>query len=407
MNTSSSHSDRGGAGQSAAPPSLARLFLGFLHLGLTAFGGLAMIPFIRRYAVEKRGWIDEKRFKLGVGLSQAIPGATAMQVAAYVGLNARGLPGALAAYLGFGLPAFLLILALSAGYAGAQSMAGLQGLFAGLKALVVALIASAAVDCSQRYAQTGLDKLLALAAAFWLGFGGNPILAVLVIMAGCAVSARFVGTNPNPAPVVGSNAGWTPSRGYWRGLAALFALLVLGLFALRAYEGRLYELAVLMLRVDLFAFGGGYVSVPFMLHEVVNARGWLTLDAFMDGIALGQITPGPIVMTAAFVGYLLTGLSGALVATVYVFAPSFFLLTALAGFVSRLLGSAALQRALRGSLATLVGLLAATAAQFILGSPPRMDTGFLALAAFVALRAGVGLLWVVLLGAGVSWLALR
>jgi chromate transporter len=330
-----------------------------------------------------------------------------MQVAAYVGLNARGLPGALAAYLGFGLPAFLLIVALSAWYVSAQSLVGLQGLFSGLKALVVALIVSAAVDCSQRYAQNRVDKLLALVAALWLGFGGNPILAVLAIMGGCALSARFVGANPNPAPVVGPKTGWTPSRGYWRGLAALFALLVLGLAVFRAYEGRLYDLAVLMLRVDLFAFGGGYVSVPFMLHEVVNARGWLTLDAFMDGIAFGQVTPGPIVMTAAFVGYLLSGVTGALVGTVYVFAPSFFLLTALAGWVSRLLGSTALQRALHGSLATLAGLLAATAAQFILGAEPRMDTGFLALAAFVALRAGVGLLWVVLLGAGLSWLALR
>jgi chromate transporter len=403
MNTRATH--QGGTSQ-ASPPSLAGLFFGFLHLGLTSFGGLAMIPFIRRYAVEKRRWIDEKRFKQGVGLSQAIPGATAMQVAAYVGLNARGLPGAFAAYFGFGLPAFLLILALSAGYAGAQSMAGLQGLFAGLKSLVVALILSAAVDCSERYAQTGLDKLLALVAAFWLGFGGNPILAVLVIMAGCAVSARFVAGAPPSAPAA-SNAGWRPSRGYWLGLAAMLVLLIAALAAFHLFSARLYELAVLMLRVDLFAFGGGYVSVPFMLHEVVNARGWLTLDAFMDGIALGQITPGPIVMTAAFVGYLLSGLSGALVATVYVFAPSFFLLTALAGFVSRLLGSAALQRALHGSLATLVGLLAATAAQFILGAQWRLDTGFLALAAFVALRVGVGLMWVVLLGSGLSWLALR
>jgi len=385
-------------------PSLATIFGGFLRLGLTAFGGPAMIPAIRRYAVEEKKWLPGAQFKVGVALGQVIPGATAMQVAAYVGLKARGLPGALAAYTGFGLPAFLLITALSAVYSRTHNAAGLAATFAGLKVVVVALITSAAIDASQRYAQRLPEKLLALAAGLMLGFGLDPLLAIL---GGCAVAMLLFRDAAQHVASPGLASPAQNIRVHYAWLAGLTLCLAAGLACLFAVDRVSFDLATLMLRIDLFAFGGGYVSVPLMLHEVVEVRGWMDLPTFMDGIALGQVTPGPIVMTAAFVGYLQAGLPAALVATVSVFAPSFLLLAATAPCVEAVLGSVLVQRALHGSLATLVGLLAAISGRFGLAMDWSPAAALLAAAAFVALRAGANIFWVVLAGGGLGFLLLR
>lgn len=108
-------------------------------------------------------------------------------------------------------------------------------------------------------------------------------------------------------------------------LSMLFSILLLGLLAFYIADKRLFNLAALMMKIDLFAFGGGFASLPLMLHEIVTVRGWIDHKTFMDGIALGQVTPGPIVITATFVGYMLHGLSGALAATLGMFTPSLLL----------------------------------------------------------------------------------
>ncbi len=133
------------SGNTMEKPSLVRIFAAFLRLGLTAFGGPAMVPYIRALAVDKKGWLGESSFQLGMAVCQLIPGATAMQMAAWVGLRSRGGPGALAAYLGFGLPAFALMAALSLLYFSARDVPMLTAAFSGLQLVVVALILHAAI----------------------------------------------------------------------------------------------------------------------------------------------------------------------------------------------------------------------------------------------------------------------
>jgi chromate transporter len=168
----------------------------------------------------------------------------------------------------------------------------------------------------------------------------------------------------------------------------------------------LAALALLMIRVDLFAFGGGFASVPLMLHETVDVRQWMDSKTFMDGIALGQVTPGPIVITATFVGYQVAGPAGAVVATAGVFAPSLALVLATVPYLDRLRRSALFRRALRGILASFVGLLAAVAVNFGRAVEWTVPAGLLAAAAFAALRLKVDILWVVLAGAAVAVLVL-
>jgi len=128
----------------------------------------------------------------------------------------------------------------------------------------------------------------------------------------------------------------------------------------------LYELAALMFRIDLFAFGGGFASVPLMFHEIVEVRGWLEPQKFLDGIALGQVTPGPIVITATFIGYLLHGPMGAAIATIGVFLPSFLILVGVAPFFDRLRRTNFFYVGTRGTLCSFVGLLLAVTIRFSL-----------------------------------------
>jgi chromate transporter len=188
-------------------------------------------------------------------------------------------------------------------------------------------------------------------------------------------------------------------------LIALVALV--GLIALLLTHRRLFDLSGLMLRVDALAFGGGFASVPVMLHEVVGVNHWMSTRAFMDGIAMGQVTPGPIVITATFVGYQVAGLVGATLATVAVFLPSFLILTFVVPHFDRMKANRYFQRAMRGILASFVGLLLAVTIKFALAVPWSPASVLLAGAAFVALMLKVEVPWVVVPGALVSVLLFR
>lgn len=161
-------------------PSLSRLFLSFFKLGATAFGGPGMVPYIGNMAVEKRQWLDEQTFRDGVALCQSIPGATAMQVSAYVGLRAKGLIGAAAAFVGFGLPAFFLMVALSAIYTRTYSLPAVVSVFHGLQAVVVAIVANAMVSFGKTSLKTWQEIFVASIAAGIFGLGLNPIFAIML-----------------------------------------------------------------------------------------------------------------------------------------------------------------------------------------------------------------------------------
>jgi chromate transporter len=379
-------------------PSLSSLFLSFLKLGATAFGGPGMVPYIGNMAVEKRKWLDEQTFRDGVALCQTIPGATAMQVSAYVGLRARGLAGAAATFVGFGLPAFSLMVALSAIYLRTYSLPAVVSVFHGLQAVVVAIIANATVS----FGKTSLNKwqeiFIASIAAGMFGCGLNPIFAILLAaILGIALSeGNPVSSGPEQKQELYSrdNLGWV-----FVAAAAGFALLFV-------INRPLFKLAGLMFRIDLFAFGGGFASVPLMFHEIVEVRGWLEPQKFLDGIALGQITPGPIVITATFIGYLLHGPIGAAIATIGVFLPSFLILVGVAPFFDRLRRAAFFNAATRGILCSFVGLLLAVTIRFAVNVTWDMSRILVGVAAFVALLLKVDIIWIVLLGTVISLLLL-
>ena len=175
-----------------------------------------------------------------------------------------------------------------------------------------------------------------------------------------------------------------------------------GLSLLFYFQKELFELAVLMSKIDLLAFGGGFVSVPLMFHEIVDARAWIDGPTFLNGIVLGQFTPGPIVITATFVGYLVYGLPGALVATVAIFLPSFLMLIGVAPWFDRVRSSPWFTRAIGGILCSFVGLLLTVTIRFALNVHWDWPHVALAAAALTALVFKLDILWVVLGGTAVS-----
>jgi chromate transporter len=191
-----------------------------------------------------------------------------------------------------------------------------------------------------------------------------------------------------------------------RPLLSIVALTVVGCLLLFLIDHRLFALAVLMFRLDVFAFGGGFASVPLMFHEIVEVRAWMDGSTFLDGIALGQITPGPIVMTATFVGYVLYGVPGAIIATMSIFLPSFVIVIGIVPYFDRLRRSRAMQQALSGIVCAAVGLMLTVTVRLALEIPWDLPRAVLASLAVVALGLQVDLLWVVVVGTALSMVAL-
>lgn len=372
------------------------LFISFLRLGLTAFGGPAMIAYIKEWSVNRKRWLDEETFKEGVSLCQSIPGATAMQMAAYVGLRSGGVIGGLLSFTGFGLPAFALMLMFSIAYVSAHELPFVLSLFKGLQVIVVAIIANATYSFGKGIVKNYREILIALTSTVLLWSGVSPFVVI--------ISAAFVGLvifRNTGAPESSHHAG-QGNEIMFRKLVILSALFLMGLVGLYVLNEGFFNLAAIMLKIDLFAFGGGFGSVPLMLHEIVDVRRWMDSKTFMDGIALGQVTPGPIVITATFVGYLMYGFIGALVATIAVFIPSFLILTGILPFYDRLKTSAYFLRATKGILATFVGLLFYAALKFGTAVPWDISRILLGLATFAALMRKIDILYVVLIGAVIS-----
>jgi chromate transporter len=382
-------------------PSAAAIFGSFLRLGITAFGGPAMIAHIKEMSVKRNQWLTEEIFKDGVVICQSVPGATAMQMAAYVGLRSGGVRGAIASYAGFGLPAFLLMLALAVFYSGSREMPLVVSLFQGLQVMVVAIVANATFHFGRDIGKKPEDLVLAAVAAalFWLG------VSPFAVIVGAAMAGAFLFKDPVLLPSSAKkegDAGKVP-----RPIIVFMILACAGVVGLYFADRKLYRLAVLMLRIDLFAFGGGFASLPLMFHEVVNAMGWMDGKTFMDGIALGQVTPGPIVITATFVGYLVRGFPGALVATLAIFTPSFVVLVAVTPFFDRLKSAKYFSGTTRGILASFVGLLFYMTIRFGVAVPWEPGKVLFGIAVVFALARKMNILHIVLVGSALSIVIFR
>ncbi len=376
-------------------PALIQLFGSFLRMGITAFGGPAMIPYVHKMAVGKKQWLDNVSFQDGVALCQTIPGATVMQMAAYIGLKVRGLRGAMVCYIGFILPAFLLMLALSFVFVRTHELPAVVSVFSGLQAVIVAVVANATVSFRRTSLKDWKSALIALIAAGLFGLMANP---VLIIILAALLGMLLNGRQPDACNAPHS----TEMRQTTLPLLLFLLVSAAGLALLLIFRKDLFYLAVLMAKIDLLAFGGGFASVPLMFHEIVEVRSWMDAPTFLNGIVLGQFTPGPIVITATFVGYLIYGIPGAIIGTVGIFLPSFLILVGIAPWFDRVRSSPFFAEVISGILCSFVGLLFTVTIRFGLNVQWDLTHAALAFAAFAALYFKMDILWVVLAGTVIS-----
>jgi chromate transporter len=305
--------------EDTSPVGFARVLGYFLRLGAIGFGGpIATVGYMQRDLVERRAWIDRQDFLDGVALGQTMPGPLAAQVAMWVGYLRRGSLGALAVAAAFIAPSFLLVVAVGALYTGYSGLPVVQALFYGIAPAVMAIITIAAVKLVRMTDRRDwrLWTISALVFGLTAATGSEPV--PVIIGAGLLMIIldarpthwwpRRNRTKPSDPPEA------RPSR------TLPFALPATAVGAV-AGGGVLTALGLFFLKTGALVFGSGLAIVPFLRVGVVDQHHWLTQGQFLDAVAMGLITPGPVVITAGFIGYLVAGLPGAIVATVAIFTP--------------------------------------------------------------------------------------
>ena len=368
---------------SAPTGNALEVFGAFLRLGLTSFGGpIAHLGYFRDEFVARRKWLDERTYADLIALCQFLPGPASSQAGMAIGISRAGLPGALAAWLGFTLPSALALIAFAYGLA--HFGGGSAGWLHGLKVVAVAVVAQAVWGMARSLTPDRPRVSLAILAALVVLAWPTALGQVAAIVAG-GIAGRLWLAAPAAA---GPATAVFPIRRGWAIAAwiAFFALLVGLPFAAKLTADPTVAVIDSFYRAGSLVFGGGHVVLPLLQAEVVP-RGWVSNDAFLAGYGAAQAVPGPLFTFAAYLGTVMTappgGWLGGLVCLVAIFVPAFLLVVGALPYWDRLRASAAAQSALAGVNAAVVGLLLAALYHPVWTSAIRGAGDFgLALAAF-------------------------
>jgi chromate transporter len=342
---------------------------------------MAILQNVRSVPVKRR-WLSREDIDEGLGLVLLYPGAMMVDLVAYIGYRTRGVRGAIVSVVGFVTPALALMLGLSWLYSQNGVQARLGDVIIGLNAIVVGVIVNVALDFAAQHGRGRIEALLAL-GAFAVGvFGVNLLWAVLGALVTGAILLRADPPTAMALPPA------TSSFSLRRLLVALTpaTVVLVGVLAAVAASGALADLVADMAKIGTVAFGNGTTILPVLQQDAVATHHWLSPQAFSAGVAFGMVTPGPFLITAAFVGFQVAGWWGGILATVAIFAPSVAMTTVAAEIYPSLRHLAVVRGAIRGIMAAFVGLLAVVV--FSLGRLviPVPAAEVLAAAALVATR---------------------
>lgn len=367
-----------------APTSLLELAALFLRLGATAFGGpAAHIAMMRDEVVRRRGWLTDPQFLDLLGATNLIPGPNSTELAIHIGWARRRWSGLLVSGLSFILPAMLMTGALGWAYVRFGQRPVLAGLLWGIKPIVVAVVARALLSLAPAAAASWLLRTVLVASTVAVALGGDE-LAILFGAGALVAATRAARERGRPL------AQMIPISAPAVGVASLGAVSLSGLFWV-------------FLKIGSVLFGSGYVLLAFLRTDLVLRLHWLTEAQLIDAVAVGQITPGPVFTTATFIGYLLAGSAGALVATAGIFLPAFVFVAASGPLVPRLRASPIAGAFLDGLNVASLALMAVVTAQLARTAIVDLPTTVLALAAAaLLLRFKLNATWLMLGGATVG-----
>src|SRR5215212_4871473 len=324
----------------------------FLKLGTIGFGGpVALVGYMQRDLVERHHWIDDEEYKLAFALAQIMPGPLAAQLAMAIGYFAHGVLGATLVGFAFVLPSFLMVLGLSALYVAYGGLWWMQAVFYGVSAAVIGIIAIASYKLACKV--NGGDPLL---------WGIFAVLFIVTAVAQAELAEFFLVAGILVLPIKAAAA------------------------AAAAQSNDLWEILLFFTKAGAFVFGSGLAIVPFLYEGVVRQFGWLTEQQFLDAVAVAMITPGPVVITVAFIGFLVAGFSGATLAAIGIFLPVWVLTVIPAPWFVRHRNNAQLRAFSDGATAAASGAIAG--AVVVLGQRAIIDIPTAAIA-----LASLSVLW--------------
>jgi len=351
--------------------SLRDLVRYFLWLGATGFGGpIALVGFMQRDLVESRRWFGAQEYREGLALAQLAPGPLAAQLAIYLGWARAGASGAAIVGLAFVLPSFVTVVALAVAYLHFGGLAWMQGAFYGLGAAVIALIARSCLKLARLTLRDALHWTLFAFAALVTAWTESEIVWVMVGAGVAAMAVRASRLAPGPGTALG--------------LVLLPPVLVTGLSG-PATSDTLLRIAWYFGEAGAFVFGSGLAIVPFLHGGVVQQFAWLDERQFLDAVAVAMITPGPVVITVGFIGYLVAGPAGAVVAALATFLPCYLFTVIPAPHFRRWQQSAAVVAFVGGVTAAATGAIAG--AVIVLGRRAVVDPATAAIALLALLAA--------------------
>jgi chromate transporter len=408
----------------STPPQLSRLAeiaRLFLKLGFTAFGGpAAHVALIEEEVVARRRWIDRQHFLDMVSAVNFVPGPNSTELAIHLGQVRAGFPGLVVAGVCFIVPAMLIILPLAWFYVRYGAMPGVGNALVGIKATMVAIVVVALV----RFARTGLKDaftaliaLLATAASLLMTYFNVPQQELVILATAAIAGLLWYGRS---APVLPEGPERSASGAAKSSLPAIPLMLAPAAVGATGFAGQLLAMALCFLKVGATLFGSGYVLASFLHSGLVEHHRWLTDRELLDAIAVGQVTPGPLLTAASFIGYLLGarnfgggtggGIVGGVVATAAIFLPAFLFISLLGPLLPRLRASPRARGALDGMNAAVVALILVVSLWFarsVLWTPTGVDrlaTAVFAVSLALLLTTKLNPTWLIL-GAGLIGLA--
>jgi chromate transporter len=348
-----------------SPAPVGAFLLYFLKLGTFGFGGpIALAGHMQRDLVEERHWISKQDYLDGLALAQLAPGPLAAQLAMYLGYVRAGIAGATLVGVAFILPSFAMVIAMAVAYVRFGGLSWMQAVFYGIGAAVVAIIARSAAKLGKTV--LGKDKLL------W------AIFAVLAVST--AVTKREIGWLFVLGGVVSAVI-----RGRVQLHASKAVPLMFAVSSSAVAGNQVWQLLLFFGKAGLFVFGSGLAIVPFLHGGVVQQHAWLNEQQFLDAVAVAMITPGPVVITVAFIGYLVAGFSGALAAGAGVFLPVYAIVLLLGPYYNRLAGNVGLRSFVQGVTAAAVGAIAGAVVVIARGAVRDVTTAIITLVTLLVL----------------------
>jgi chromate transporter len=363
------------------PPVYTRreLAVYFLKLGTWGFGGpVALVGYMHRDLVENKAWLTEEEYKEGLALAQLAPGPLAAQLGIYIGFVHYGLIGATLAGLAFVLPSFIMVVLLGMAYKLYGGLPWMQAVFYGVGAAVIGIIAISAYKLTIK--SIGKLELSAIRSKWmlWLFYIAAIVITVvtereeILLFITCGILYMLIKAPPR-----------------WLKKPAIAPGIILLSIGFWNYDGKtLLQIGWFFLKAGTFVFGSGLAIVPFLHGGVVKEFGWLTEHQFVDAVAVAMITPGPVVITVGFVGYLAAGFPGACVAALATFLPCYLFTVMLAPSFKKVVKNASIKAFVEGITAAVIGALAGSV--IVIGMRSIVDVP----TALIAVLAVAGMLYI-------------